>query len=82
MPEGRILYPAKVKAIRQDPNFSLSYFTVSWLLLSEIFPAGIKGRAFSIATVLNWGTNLMVSLTFLDMLSKYFLDVPDFQILQ
>ena len=44
---------------------------VSWLLLSEIFPAGIKGRAFSIATVLNWGTNLVVSLTFLDMLSKW-----------
>lgn len=45
--------------------------TVSWLLLSEIFPAGITGRAFSIVTVLNWGTNLLVSLTFLDMLSKY-----------
>lgn len=45
-------------------------FVVSWLLLSEIFPAGIKGRAVSIATILNWGTNLIVSLTFLDMLSK------------
>ena len=45
--------------------------TVSWLLLSEIFPAGITGRAFSSITVLNWGTNLLVSLTFLDMLSKY-----------
>lgn len=49
--------------------YSFSFGPVSWLLLSEIFPAGIKGRAFSIATVLNWGTNLLVSLTFLDMLS-------------
>ncbi|XP_029185317.2 solute carrier family 2, facilitated glucose transporter member 12-like isoform X1 [Acropora millepora] len=49
--------------------YSFSFGPVSWLLLSEIFPAGIKGRAFSIATVLNWGTNLVVSLTFLDMLS-------------
>lgn len=49
--------------------YSFSFGPVSWLLLSEIFPTGIKGRAFSIATVLNWGTNLVVSLTFLDMLS-------------
>ena len=59
--------------------YPFSYSTVSWLLLSEIFPAGIKGRAFSIATVLNWGTNLLVSLTFLDMLSKYLLDIRDGQ---
>ena len=39
-------------------------------MLIEIFPAGITGRAFSIVTVLNWGTNLLVSLTFLDMLSS------------
>lgn len=51
--------------------YSFSFGPVSWLLLSEIFPAGIKGRAFSIATILNWGTNLMVSLTFLDMLSTF-----------
>jgi len=51
--------------------YSFSFGPVSWLLLSEIFPAGIKGRAFSIATVLNWGTNLVVSLTFLDMLSTF-----------
>ncbi|KAL9980903.1 hypothetical protein ACROYT_G009544 [Oculina patagonica] len=50
--------------------YSFSFGPVSWLLLSEIFPAGIKGRAFSIVTVLNWGTNLLVSLTFLDMLSS------------
>lgn len=50
--------------------FSFSFGPVSWLVLSEIFPAGIKGRAFSITTVINWGTNLFVSLTFLDMLSS------------
>lgn len=51
-------------------SYSFSFGPVSWLLLSEIFPTGIKGRAFSIATVLNWGTNLVVSFTFLDLLSK------------
>ena len=55
----------------QRQKVTLFSSTVSWLLLSEIFPAGITGRAFSIVTVLNWGTNLLVSLTFLDMLSKY-----------
>lgn len=51
--------------------YSFSFGPVSWLLLSEIFPAGIKGRAVSIATILNWGTNLIVSLTFLDMLTTF-----------
>ncbi|KAK2562364.1 Solute carrier family 2, partial [Acropora cervicornis] len=56
------------KGLRYFTLSALVLFVVSWLLLSEIFPAGIKGRAFSIATVLNWGTNLVVSFTFLDML--------------
>lgn len=47
-------------------------FSVSWLILSEIFPASVRGRAISLATVLNWGTNLVVSLTFLNIIGLYF----------
>ncbi|XP_048581907.1 solute carrier family 2, facilitated glucose transporter member 10-like isoform X2 [Nematostella vectensis] len=51
-------------------GYSFGFGPVSWLLLSEIFPSGIKGRAFSLATVLNWGTNVFVSFTFLDLLGS------------
>ena len=43
---------------------------VGWLVLSEIFPTPIKGRAFAATTVLNWGSNLVVSLTMLDLIGK------------
>lgn len=52
-------------------EYDLFTFTVSWLILSEIFPASVRGRAISLATVLNWGTNLVVSLTFLDIIGMY-----------
>ncbi|KAJ8305956.1 hypothetical protein KUTeg_016501 [Tegillarca granosa] len=42
--------------------------TVTWLVLSEIFPAAVKGRAIAFTTVLNWGTNLVISLTFLNVI--------------
>ncbi|XP_032815486.2 solute carrier family 2, facilitated glucose transporter member 10 [Petromyzon marinus] len=48
--------------------FSLSYGPMTWVLLSEIFPAGIKGRAIAVTTSLNWGINLVVSLVFLDII--------------
>ncbi|XP_014662710.1 PREDICTED: solute carrier family 2, facilitated glucose transporter member 12-like isoform X2 [Priapulus caudatus] len=48
--------------------YAFGFGPVTWLILSEIFPAGIKGRAIATATILNWGTNLLVSLTFLDVL--------------
>lgn len=49
----------------------LLLLTVSWLVLSEIFPAAIKGRAIAITTILNWGTNLIISSVFLDMMGKF-----------
>jgi len=42
----------------------------TWLLVSELFPAYIKGRAIAVTTSFNWATNLVVSITFLDFISK------------
>ncbi|XP_044866757.1 solute carrier family 2, facilitated glucose transporter member 12 isoform X1 [Mauremys mutica] len=39
--------------------------TVTWLVLSEIFPGGIRGRAMALTSSMNWGINLLISLTFL-----------------
>jgi hypothetical protein len=40
---------------------------VFWLLISEIFPLAVRGRAMSLATLANWGFNFIVSVTFLDL---------------
>jgi MFS transporter, SP family, galactose:H+ symporter len=40
---------------------------VTWLLIAEIYPLGIRGRAMSIASFTNWGANYVVSLTFLTL---------------
>ncbi|XP_030172245.1 LOW QUALITY PROTEIN: solute carrier family 2, facilitated glucose transporter member 12 [Lynx canadensis] len=45
--------------------FSIGLGPMPWLLLSEIFPAGIRGRAMALTSSMNWGINLIISLTFL-----------------
>lgn len=44
--------------------FALSVGPVTWVILSEIFPTKIRGRALSIATFGLWTANLVVSQTF------------------
>jgi MFS transporter, SP family, galactose:H+ symporter len=48
--------------------FAISLGPVFWLMISEIYPLKIRGRAMAIATVMNWGSNLLVALTFLSLL--------------
>ncbi len=45
-------------------SFALSVGAVTWVILSEIFPTRIRGRAMAIATVCLWGANFVVSQTF------------------
>lgn len=51
--------------------FALSLGPITWVLLSEIFPLAIRGRAMSLALFANWAFNYLVSLTFLDLV-QYF----------
>jgi SP family xylose:H+ symportor-like MFS transporter len=44
--------------------FSMSMGPVVWVVLSEIFPTRIRGRAMAVATVFLWGANFVVSQTF------------------
>jgi len=44
--------------------FALSVGPVVWVILSEIFPTRIRGRAMSIATICLWAANWIVSQTF------------------
>ncbi|MDP9728345.1 sugar porter family MFS transporter [Alicyclobacillus tolerans] len=50
--------------------FSISWGPVMWVLLSEIFPLGIRGTGMGIGAVTNWVANLLVSLTFPWLLSR------------
>ena len=44
--------------------FALSVGPVTWVLLSELFPTRLRGRALSVATFWLWTANFVVSQTF------------------
>lgn len=48
--------------------YSVGFGPMTWLLLSEIFPAAIRGRAFAFTNCFNWAANLLVSFTFLNFI--------------
>jgi MFS transporter, SP family, galactose:H+ symporter len=49
-------------------SFAIGLGPVFWLMISEIYPLRIRGRAMSTATIVNWGTNLVVAITFLSLI--------------
>jgi MFS transporter, SP family, galactose:H+ symporter len=49
-------------------SFAIGLGPVFWLLISEIFPLSVRGQAASVATMANWLSNFLVSLTFLSLL--------------
>ena len=48
-------------------TFALGLGPVFWLLIAEIYPLTVRARAMSVATVANWGANLLVAVTFLTL---------------
>jgi sugar porter (SP) family MFS transporter len=50
-------------------SFAVGLGPVFWLLISEIYPVAIRGRAMSVATIANWGANFVVTVSFLSLLS-------------
>ena len=51
--------------------YSVSFGPISWILLSELFPLGVKARAMSLGQAVNWTANVVVSFTFLDMVHMF-----------
>lgn len=45
-------------------SFAISWGPVTWVLLSEIFPNKIRGRAMALAVAAQWVSNYLVSWTF------------------
>lgn len=50
--------------------FSISLGPMVYVVLSEIFPMGVRGRAVSVVSAVNWATNLLISMTFLTTTEK------------
>jgi sugar porter (SP) family MFS transporter len=51
-------------------GFALGLGPITWVLLSEIYPLSIRGKAVGLALFANWLFNYLVSLTFLLLIEK------------
>jgi sugar porter (SP) family MFS transporter len=60
---------AVVSLITYTGSFAVGLGPVFWLLISEIYPARIRGKSMSIATMANWAANFVVAVSFLTLLN-------------
>jgi sugar porter (SP) family MFS transporter len=51
--------------------FAVGLGPVFWLLIAEIFPLYFRGRAMGAAAISNWGFNLLVTVSFLNMIELF-----------
>jgi sugar porter (SP) family MFS transporter len=49
-------------------SFAIGLGPVFWLLISEIYPVAVRGRAMSVAAIANWGAYFVVTISFLTLL--------------
>jgi SP family xylose:H+ symportor-like MFS transporter len=61
---GNVGTAALIAVVCYIAGFALSGGPVVWVLLSEIFPNAIKGKAMALAVAMQWGANLFVSWSF------------------
>lgn len=50
-------------------SFAISLGPIMWLMIAEIYPLRIRGFGASLATCANWGSNMIVALTFLTLIN-------------
>ena len=55
---------ALVSMLAYTAGFAVSWGPVTWVLLSEIFPNQIRGKAMALAVAAQWIANYLVSWTF------------------
>jgi sugar porter (SP) family MFS transporter len=65
---GALAWLAVVSMMVYVASFAISLGPIFWLLISEIYPLKIRSSAEGLAAAFNWGSNLLVSLTFLTLL--------------
>lgn len=65
--QGRLAWMAFASIIVYLMCFAPGMGGMPWTVNSEIYPLSVRSRAVGIATMVNWGTNLVISLTFLSL---------------
>ena len=60
-------YLALVGLLLYIASFAIGLGPVFWLMISEIYPTGVRSKAMSVATLVNWGANFLVAATFLSL---------------
>ncbi|MBS3904155.1 MAG: sugar porter family MFS transporter [Simkania sp.] len=51
--------------------FAIGLGPVTWVILSEIYPLSVRGKAMSVATLVNWLFNYLLALTFIDIVNWF-----------
>jgi len=69
-PSAQLAWIAVICLMAYVGSFAISLGPIFWLLIAEIYPLRIRGLAEGTAATFNWGSNLIVSLTFLTLLEK------------
>ena len=49
-------------------GFAVSLGPIMWLMIAEIYPLKVRGLGSSLATAANWGSNMIVAVTFLTLI--------------
>ncbi|PYI59863.1 MAG: MFS transporter, partial [Verrucomicrobia bacterium] len=69
-PSGHLAGIAVICLMGYVAAFAISLGPIFWLLIAEIYPLKIRGLAEGTAATFNWGSNFVVSLTFLTLVEK------------
>jgi len=67
-PGGALAWLAVISIMVYVASFAISLGPIFWLLIAEIYPLKVRSSTEGIAATFNWGSNLVVSLTFLSLL--------------
>jgi sugar porter (SP) family MFS transporter len=65
--DGTAATPILLLILAYVASFSVGMGPTVWVLLSELFPTKIRGRAMSLATISLWSACLLITVTFLSL---------------
>eukprot|EP00559_Dactyliosolen_fragilissimus_P002988 CAMPEP_0184864214 /NCGR_PEP_ID=MMETSP0580-20130426/14136_1 /TAXON_ID=1118495 /ORGANISM="Dactyliosolen fragilissimus" /LENGTH=602 /DNA_ID=CAMNT_0027362907 /DNA_START=112 /DNA_END=1920 /DNA_ORIENTATION=+ len=57
-------------------GYAMSFGPLNWLIISEMFPTSIRGRALGLSTIITYVSASIVSYTFLSVQSKFGSSIP------
>lgn len=64
---GVLAWVAVISMMGYVASFAIGLGPIFWLLISEIYPLRVRSSSEGLAATFNWGSNLLVTLTFLSL---------------